>query len=366
MKDYTNDLRTVLTLDAGGTNFVFSAIRGNREAVAPVRMDSGAHDLDLCLKTMEQGFGAVLQALDERPVAISFAFPGPADYENGVIGDLPNLPAFRGGVALKGFLEERFGLPVYINNDGNLYAYGEALAGTLPWLNAQLAAAGNQKRYRNLIGVTLGTGFGAGVVLNGELLTGDNGCGGDVWVFRDLYHPEMIAEESVSIHAVRRMYAELSGTSADVSPKDICDIAAGRREGHREAAVETWKRFGHGLGNALCYALTLIDGVVAIGGGLSGAAPFFVPAMLEEMRGEMQRFGQSGVPRLQMDVYNLNDAGDLAAMLRREATEVGVPGSGRRVPYVCAKKTGVMVSSLSTSLARNLGAYNFALNELDR
>ena len=141
MKDYANDLRTVLTLDAGGTNFVFSAIRGNREAVAPVRMDSGAHDLDLCLKTMEQGFGAVLQALDERPVAISFAFPGPADYENGVIGDLPNLPAFRGGVALKGFLEERFGLPVYINNDGNLYAYGEALAGTLPWLNAQLAAA---------------------------------------------------------------------------------------------------------------------------------------------------------------------------------------------------------------------------------
>lgn len=366
MMDYSNDPRTVLTLDAGGTNFVFSAIRGNREVVEPVRMDSGAHNLDVCLKTMEEGFSAVLGQLEQPPVAISFAFPGPADYKNGVIGDLPNLPAFRGGVPLKGYLEERFGIPVYINNDGNLYAYGEALAGTLPWLNARLADAGNPRRFRNLIGVTLGTGFGGGVVINGELLTGDNGCGGDVWVFRDRYHPEMIAEESVSIHAVKRMYGELSDSDEDLSPKDICDIAAGRREGNRDAAVETWRRFGHGLGNALCFALTLIDGVVAIGGGLSGAAPFFVPAMLEEMRGEMQRFGQSNVPRLQMSVYNMNDAAELAALLKSEDGSVAVPGSGRQVPYVCTMKTGVMVSPLSTSLAINLGAYNFALNELDR
>lgn len=65
--------------------------------------------------------------LENEPVAISFAFPGPADYKNGVIGDLPNFPVFRGGVALGAFLEEEFGIPVYINNDGNLFAYGEAL-----------------------------------------------------------------------------------------------------------------------------------------------------------------------------------------------------------------------------------------------
>ena len=198
--DYSNDKRVVMTLDAGGTNFIFSAIRGNKEIIDPVRLPSGANNLELCLKTLQEGFNLVKERMDEKPIAISFAFPGPADYVNGVIGDLPNLPAFRGGVPLKAFLEEKFCIPVYINNDGNLFAYGEALSGMLPALNKLLAESGNPQRYQNLIGITLGTGFGAGVVLNGELLLGDNGCGGDVWVFRDKYYPEMIAEESVSIH----------------------------------------------------------------------------------------------------------------------------------------------------------------------
>ena len=70
----------------------------------------------------------VISRLPEQPAAISFAFPGPADYPRGIIGGyLPNFPSFRDGVALKDFLEERFGIPTFINNDGDLYAYGEAL-----------------------------------------------------------------------------------------------------------------------------------------------------------------------------------------------------------------------------------------------
>ena len=52
----------------------------------------------------------------------SFAFPGPADYPAGIIGDLAEYPAFRGGVALGPMLAERFGLPTFINNDGDLFA----------------------------------------------------------------------------------------------------------------------------------------------------------------------------------------------------------------------------------------------------
>ena len=104
--------------------------------------------------------------LPEPPVAISFAFPGPADYKNGIIGDLPNFPAFRGGVALGPFLQKHFDIPVYINNDGDLFAYGEALAGALPELNAAIKAAGGTKQYKNLLGITFGTGFGGGVVVD--------------------------------------------------------------------------------------------------------------------------------------------------------------------------------------------------------
>lgn len=365
--DYSNDKRVVMTLDAGGTNFIFSAMQGNKEIMEPVRLPSGADNLELCLKTLEEGFHLVKERLTDVPIAISFAFPGPADYVNGVIGDLPNLPAFRGGVALKAFLEDRFHVPVFINNDGNLFAYGEALSGMLPALNKALETAGNPCRYKNLIGITLGTGLGAGVVLNGELLLGDNGCGGDIWVFRDKYYPEMIAEETVSIHAVKRMYAELSGISNPLlTPKDICDIAAGKKVGNQDAARETFERFGRGLGNALCYALTLIDGVVVIGGGLAGARDYFFPAMLEEMKGQMGRFEGGGVPRLQMDVYDLTDQEQKAVFLETETKETRVSGGERMVTYQQHKKTGVDVSVIDTSEAIHLGAYNFALNEMDK
>ena len=67
------------------------------------------------------------------------------------------------------------------------------------------------KQYKNLLGVTLGTGFGAGVVINQKLLLGDNAAGGDIWCFRNKKYPEYIVEESVSIRAVMRVYAERSG-----------------------------------------------------------------------------------------------------------------------------------------------------------
>ena len=174
---YSHDNRTVITLDAGGTNFVFGAMRANEFIVDPITVPSNAHDLDLCLRTMVRGFREIIGRLDEQPAAISFAFPGPADYPNGIIGGyLPNFPSFREGVALGPFLEMTFGIPVFINNDGDLFAYGEALGGALPEVNARLEKAGSAKRYKNLLGYTFGTGFGMGMVVNGELNRGDNSC----------------------------------------------------------------------------------------------------------------------------------------------------------------------------------------------
>ena len=94
---YENDNRIVLTLDAGGTNFVFSAMRGGREAVAPVRVKAVTDNVGKCLETIAEGFRRISDSIGTKPAAISFAFPGPADYLNGVIGRLPNFPAFSGG-----------------------------------------------------------------------------------------------------------------------------------------------------------------------------------------------------------------------------------------------------------------------------
>ena len=177
MANFKTDSRIVLTLDAGGTNMVFGAMRGGEFIVEPITLPSNADVLDKCLDTMVTGFQAIIDKLEEKPSAISFAFPGPADYPNGIIGGyLPNFPSFRDGVALGPFLRNKFGVPVYINNDGDLFAYGEALGGALPEVNEKLAAAGSSKCYKNMLGYTFGTGFGVGMIVNGELNRGDNSC----------------------------------------------------------------------------------------------------------------------------------------------------------------------------------------------
>lgn len=362
---YKHDQRIVMTLDAGGTNFVFSAIQGCKEIVNPVCLPAASDDLGKCLSTLVQGFSLIKEGLQEEPVAISFAFPGPADYKNGVIGDLPNFTAFKGGVALGPFLEEKFGIPVFINNDGNLFAYGEALAGALPAINEELAAAGNPKRYKNLLGITLGTGFGAGVVIDNCLLTGDNGCGGDVWIMRNKKYPDLIAEESVSIRAVRRVYSELTGEDASaLTPKDIYDIAEGTRAGNREAAKTSFDELGEMAGAAIAHALHIVDGLVVIGGGVAGAAKYILPGMMKEMRRSISTFAGRDFPCLQMEVCNLMDEKERKKFMENKTTVVEVPFTDKKVQYDCGKRIGVVISSLGANRAIALGAYTFALQQI--
>lgn len=362
---YKHDQRIVMTLDAGGTNFVFSAIQGCKEIVTPVCLPAASDNLDKCLSTLLQGFSMIKEHLKDEPVAISFAFPGPADYKNGVIGDLPNFPAFKGGVALGPFLEEKFNIPVFINNDGNLFAYGEALAGALPAINEKLAANGNPKKYKNLLGITLGTGFGAGVVIDNCLLTGDNGCGGDVWIMRNKKYPQLIAEESVSIRAVCRVYSKLSGDDASIlSPKDIYDIAEGSRPGNREAAMTSFEELGEMAGAAIIHALHIVDGLVVIGGGVAGAAKYILPSMMKEMKRSISTFAGRDFPCLQMEVYNLMNDDDYKTFVENKTVFVNVPFTDKKVQYDCNKRIGVIISSLGANKAIALGAYTFALQQI--
>ncbi|HET9131260.1 MAG TPA: ROK family protein, partial [Terriglobia bacterium] len=281
---YDNDQRTVMTLDAGGTNFVFSAIRANRQIVEPITVPSHADNLEKCLSGIVEGFRMVRDRVPSAPTAISFAFPGPADYPRGIIGDLGNLPAFRGGIALGPMLAEKFGLPVFINNDGDLYAYGEALAGYLPYINEKLEKAGSPRRFKNLFGLTLGTGFGAGIVRDGSLFLGDNSMAGEIWLLRNKLLPGTNIEEHASIRGVKRIYAREAGIAfADApEPKDLFEIAQGRMNGNQQAAVLAFREMGEAVGDAIANAITLIDGLVVIGGGLSGASEVFLPAVVDE------------------------------------------------------------------------------------
>ena len=364
---YKKDNRIVATLDAGGTNFVFGAMKAGEFIIDPVSVPAQSHDLDLCLQNMVNGFQQVFDKLDEKPVAISFAFPGPADYPNGIIGGyLPNFPSFRDGVALGAFLEGKFGVPVFINNDGDLFAYGEALCGMLPEINSRLKELGSTKQYKNLIGYTLGTGFGIGVVIDNNLNRGDNSCV-ETFCLRHRDMPDVIVEDGVAIRAVCRVYGEQSGNpNHGLTPKDICEIADGTREGDQAAAKEAFASLGRVAGAAISTAVTIIDGLVVIGGGVSAASRWIMPALLEEMRSKLRTLGGDEVNLVQMKVYDLENADEFALFAKGETKKVKVYGEERYVDYDCQKRVGIAISKLGASKAVSVGAYAFALSELDK
>lgn len=366
--DYRLDKRIVMTLDAGGTNSVFSAIRGNEQILDEIVLPTHADNLDKCLSTLVEGFKQVKTRLTVAPVAISFAFPGPADYPNGIIGDLPNLPAFRGGIALGPMLADEFELPVFINNDGDLYAYGEAIAGFLPYVNGLLENAGSPKRYKNLLGLTLGTGFGAGIARDGNVFLGDNSVAGEIWLLRNKLNPKTNIEEHVSIRALRRFYAHGAGIREEEapSPKEIFEIATGGAGRNEQAAIKAFREMAEAAGDAISNAITLIDGLVVIGGGLSGASELFLPFIVEEMNSYYDKPDGSKLRRLIANVYNLEDAGQMQKFLRGSTKEITVPGSNDKVKYDPEMRLGVGISKIGTSKAISFGAYAFALNSIDK
>ena len=355
-----------MTLDAGGTNLRFSALRGGKPVAETVSWPSNGDDLEKCLANIVEGFNRVKALCPQPPAAISFAFPGPADYPRGIIGDLGNLPGFRGGVALGPMLEEKFGIPVFMNNDGDLFVYGEAIGGILPHVNGLLEKAGSPKRYKNLFGITLGTGFGGGIVRNGEIFIGDNSASGEVWLLRNKIHPSMNAEEGACIRAVRRVYANQSGTPFDQvpEPKELFEIANGNMVGNQAAAREAFRCLGESAGDAVANAITLIDGLTVIGGGISNAWPLFLPALVDELNSTFTNPAGNKFRRLIPAAFNLEDTVQLETFLKGETRTIKVPGSDRSLAYDPLLRVGVGMSRLGTSQAIAIGAYAFALQKL--
>lgn len=363
---YKNDRRIVITLDAGGTNFVFSAMRGYDFIVDPITYPSNSHDLKLCLDTMVKGFEEVIAQLDEKPVAISFAFPGPADYRAGIIGGyLPNFPSFRDGVALGPFLSRKFGLPVYINNDGDLFAFGEATGGMLPEVNRKIRELGGSRTYTNLLGYTFGTGLGIGSVINGRLNLGNNSCV-ETFCLPNKLMPGIIAEDGAAIRSIVREYGRITGNpDHGLTPYDIFLVAEGVKEGDPEAAREAFALFGQVAGDAFATAVTLTDSLIVIGGGLTGAAKYILPSLMAEMRSTLRSLSGDEVQRVQMRIFNLDDEMEFAKFVVGDSRQIKIFGSEDTVTYDPMKRTGIAISKLGASKAISIGAYVYALTSID-
>ncbi|PRX43172.1 ROK family protein [Salegentibacter salegens] len=361
------DKRIVLTLDAGGTNFVFSALRGGEPITPLITFPSQSNDLEKCLKTFITGFEKVKELLlPQKAVAISFAFPGPAEYKKGVILNPPNFPSFKEGVALGPMLEDYFSLPTFINNDGDLFTYGEAIGGFLKEINQGFQDYEINKDFKNLIGVTLGTGFGGGIVINNQICIGDNSAGGEVWLMRNLLESEFIAEESVSVRGIQYYYKELSGEKGNLSPKDIFEIAIGDKEGHRDAAINTYNKVAQVAAEALANIITLIDGAVVIGGGISGSAKLLLPQILRHLNGDIKNRQGVKFKRIVSQAFSFEEKDSKKEFYLSATKKIKVPFSSREVEVLQKKGIPIGISRLGTNNAIMLGAYAIALDQIEK
>jgi glucokinase len=115
----------------------------------------------------------------------------------------------------------------------------------------------------------------------------------------------------------------------------------------------------------MAQALTLVDGLAVIGGGVAGAWPLFLPALVAELNSTYSDAGGNRFRRLTAKAFNLEDPVELETFLRGDTREIDVPGTNDKVLYDSLQRIGVGMSRLGTSEAVAIGACAFALQKLD-
>jgi glucokinase len=209
--------------------------------------------------------------------------PGPLDLESGVILDAPNLPSLH-HYPLKKRMQEKFGIPVSVDNDGNCFVLGEALFGL-------------KNQYPIVAGLTLGTGVGCGIVMHGRVFHGATGTAAEIWKtpFRD-----KTIEEMLSGRGLENIYASLSGNDKDA--RSICLDA----EKADPQALEAWQDYGTCLGDALAWITNLLDpDAIVLGGSLSHGWKYFQATMMNTFRNHIHE-----APRSHIQIFqsSLGDA----------------------------------------------------------
>lgn len=267
---------TAIGIDLGGT-----AIKLGRF------LEDGTCVEDLTLDTPQPSYpqpviksilGAIAYLNRERTVvAIGIGSPGPADRTGRIAKVAINLEGWH-DVPLAEALEQSAGLPAIVENDANCAGLGEM------WLGAG-------QQYQNLILLTLGTGVGGAIFINGKLFTGHYGAAGELGLIT--LDPDGFPCRSGNQGSLEQ-YASIQGVyrRTGKNPSVLGQLAI---EGDRQA-LNFWEDYGRRLGAgvaSLVYVLT--PEVVLLGGGISASADFFLPALRSEVERRVMPTSREGL-----------------------------------------------------------------------
>jgi glucokinase len=250
----------VIGVDLGGSNVRAGAVRGAELCRRYARAVSSREPETVVL---EEVFETIDHVHSREVRGIGCGVPSVVDLERGIVHKVENIPSWQ-EVPLKAILERRYGVPVFVNNDANCFALGELYFG-------------KGVNYRNLVGLTIGTGLGAGLILDGRLYSGTNCGAGEVgsMPFRD---------RTLEYYCSGSRLVREHGVGGEV----LCQ----RAQRGDPQALAAFEALGGDLGMAVMILLYAYDPqIVVFGGSVSDALPFFLPAL----RGALAGFPQPHV-----------------------------------------------------------------------
>lgn len=269
----------VIGVDLGGTKVRVGAVRGKELCRDYARRISSRAAEDVVL---EEIFEAIDRVHSPEARAIGCGVPSLVDVERGVVHRVENIPSWR-EVPLKAILERRYRVPVFVNNDANCFALGEH-------------RFGKGAAYRNLVGVTIGTGLGVGLILDGRLYSGTNCGAGEIGAVPFRGHTIEYYCSGV------RLFRE-TGAAGEI----LCERAANGDP----AALAAFEAIGADLGATVMVLLHAYDPqIVVFGGSVSAALPFWMPGLRRALAGFPQ---PHVVERLALERSELPEAALLGA-----------------------------------------------------
>lgn len=270
---------TIIGVDLGGTKVKVGVVAGGAVSRTVSRPISGQAAEQVVL---DEIMAAIAGLFDDQVVGIGCGVPSVVDVSTGTVFEVENIPSWK-RVPLKAVLEGRFGVPTYVNNDANAFAVGEH-------------CFGKGRAFHDMIGMTLGTGLGTGVIIDGRLYSGRNCCAGEIG---SMPHKGLTVED----YCAGRFFLREGGVGGDV--------AFERARAGGAAAIALFERFGRELAAAVMIACYAYDPqAVILGGSIAAAFDLFEAAMREGLSG----FAYPHViERLVIEPSRLTDAAVLGA-----------------------------------------------------
>ena len=292
--------RWTVGVDFGGTNIRLGLVDRAARLVSARVLDSRplgepARFLPGIVKAIGE-LSASVGVSTARLVGVGVGAPGPVDVARGMVHTMVNVPGWH-RVSLAARLERWLGCPCAVDNDANLFALGEWRFG---------AARGA----RHVVGLTLGTGVGGGLILNGAVYRGSAGAAGELG--HQVVDPrgprcscgargclEALVGAAAIVRTARRVMrsraTRLRRMEAEVGDLTPRLIGRAARAGDRTARI-IWQQVGWQLGRGMATIVNMLNpDCIVIGGGIANNWSSFAPAMRESLRLHAMRVASESV-----------------------------------------------------------------------